>query len=498
MENRIHKIYSAELILLFAIAILFLVFYLFLAFNNRFATDDLEFIQLFRREGWLGSVINSYNNHTFRWPAVLIFDLFFGANLTFLKLHYLIFLYHLVTISVFIFAVYNLITNISKLLMVSLPDKKTRFIFSVLFIASFFFVTFQIADTWFWLIASCVHLQACIFGTLALSFILKPKKRGTDHILIILFAIIAAGLSENFAIWFIIFLTFLIIYLRIKKRRHTESVIPPALLRGLTVGLIAASISFNINISGMGLKSRIKMIKEETPVVGASVKENPSLPQSFDFNNMPDIIISKKNLAFFLLSASFFFFGSINRRKHILQLNTPAKTNLIKYLKVAIPLTILSVVIALLPLFYIFKGTGPLRAWVPASLMLAVFFCLLFFIIGYENISKIIGNVFRLLLLAGFAILVAYFIRQANLVTAYSKSFDERCKFLDSLQSAGNTKTIDVKGLSDSGMLPNGDITEDENMHLNDDFRDVLQLSFKVKSSDNYFKRYSGRTIVVY
>jgi len=498
MENKNNIFHRIEFILLSATAALFLVFYLFLAFNNRFATDDYEFLQLFRNNGWLGSIVNSYHNHTFRWPAVIIFDLFFGVDLPFHNMHYMIFLYHLVTMLVFIFAVYNLITNVSKLVLQSLPSKKHRITFSLLFIASFYFATVQITDTWYWVIASCVHLQSCIFGILGLSIILKPKKKIIDYSLVILVMAVATGLSENFAIWLILLLTFLIIFIRVKARKQPGKLISLTLLKALFIGLITACISFNINISGSGLKTRMNIIKEETPVTGAALKETVSLPQSFDFSQLPKIIICNKNLAFLLLAASWFFFGRIMKRENLIQMRSSETAIMMKYMKAALPLTIFSIAVVLIPLFYVFKGAGPLRAWTPASLVIAAFFCMFFLITGLQNISGIIENGFRLLLLAGFAIVIAYFIRQANFATSYSKSFDDRCIYFEDLKASGNTKTIDVKGLPDSGMLPNGDITEDEHMHLNEDFRDILKLHFKVKSSDNYFKRYTGHTIVVY
>ena len=498
MEKKHNIFYRIEFFLLLSTAVIFLAFYLFLAFNNRFATDDYEFLQLFRNEGWFGSIVNSYNNHTFRWPAVFIFDLFFGVNIPFHDLHYMIFLYHLVSMTVFIYAVYNLITNISKILLPSLPATKHRITFSILFIASFYFATVQITDTWFWVIASCVHLQACIFGMLGLSIIFKPKKKIIDYFFIILFMIVAAGLSENFAIWLILLLTFLVIFIRIINRKHHQSFIPPTLLKALFIGLITACISFNINISGAGLKERMNIIKSETPVAGSTVKEIASLPQSFNFSELSQIIICNKNLAFLLLAASWFFFGRIMKRDKLITLQASEKSILVKFLRSSIPLTILSIAIILIPLFYVFKGAGPLRAWTPASFVIAIFFCLLFFVLGSQNISKLIENGFRLLLLASLCIVIAYFIRQSGYAAFYSKSFDNRCLYFEKLNNAGNTTTIDVKGLPDSGMLPNGDITENEHLHLNEDFRDVLKLHFKVKSSDNYFKRYTGHTIVVY
>jgi len=218
-NNNEYIINKADDVLLIFISSAFLFFYFFLSFHNRFASDDYEFIRIFRQNGLLGSLKHSYNLQTFRFPAVLIFDIFFGKNIFFENIHYMIFLYHSLTMVIFIYAVYNLITNLSKLFLNVLLDKKYKIIFSIIFIASFFFGTIQTTDTWFWLISSCVHLQGCVFAMLGFSFVLKDKKSFSNKLIIIFCFTIAAGVSENFALLLLILLFSLIIFLFFKKRK---------------------------------------------------------------------------------------------------------------------------------------------------------------------------------------------------------------------------------------------------------------------------------------
>jgi len=174
------------------------------------------------------------------------------------------------------------------------------------------------------------------------------------------------------------------------------------------------------------------------------------------------------------------------------------KSFIIQYLKLSSPVLIVTILVTLVPLYLIFQGTGPLRAWAPISLVLSFFFNFLFLIIGYQYYSKIIHFLFRVVLVASLLVIIAYIIRQNGYTRNYSQVYDSRYIYLEKLNSIGNKKTIDVKGFPDSGMLPNSDITEDENDPLNKDYQFVLGLSFKVKSSDNYFKTYTDSTNIVY
>ena len=104
----------------------------------------------------------------------------------------------------------------------------------------------------------------------------------------------------------------------------------------------------------------------------------------------------------------------------------------------------------------------------------------------------------KILAVTCLIIVLVYIFRQYDFAVKYSKKYDERSNYLLQLNSLGNKKTIDVKGLPDSGMITNGDITEDENFHLNKDYSYFLGLNFKVKSSDNYFKCFTDSTNIVY
>ena len=484
-------------ILLFLVASAFLFFYFFLSYQNRFASDDYEFIRIFRQNGLLGSLKHSYNLQTFRFPAVLIFDIFFGKNIYFENIHYMIFLYHSLTMVIFIYAVYNLITNLSKLFLNILPYKKYRIIFSVIFIASFFFGTIQTTDTWFWLISSCVHLQGCVFAILGFSFVLKNKKNFLNKLIIIFCFIIAAGVSENFALLLIITIFSLIIFFLIKIRKK-KIVYPEFIFRKLVIALVVAIISFLINISGSGINVRIKNLNEFDAIAKVKVEKIQGTNQSFKYSEVTKLIFRKKNIAFVLFASLWAFAGFYFRYKNIKIDFISKKYFLINFLKISFIIIAASTLIVLLPLYIFFHGPGPLRAWTPLSLVITMFFNSLFLIIGYKFYSKIFHYFFKVIAVLCLIIMLVYIFRQSDFAIKYSKKYDERSKYLLQLNSAGNKKTIDVKGLPDSGMITNGDITEDENFHLNKDYTFALGLNFKVKSSDNYFKCFTDSTNIVY
>jgi hypothetical protein len=489
------NISKVNTILLFFIAIAFLFFYLFLAYHDRFASDDYEYIRIFKQYGWPGSMMNSYSSHTFRWPAILIFNIFFGVNTGFGNLHFMIFLYQFFTMALFIYAVYNLITNLSKLFLNSLPDRKHRLLFSVIFISAFYFGTIQSTDAWFWIISSCIHLQGCIFVILGSSFIIKPDKKKTDHFMIVLSFLVAGGVSENLAVLIILIFFSLSVFLFIRKRNNDALGI---IFRKLMLAFIVASVSFLLNISGTGLKERIRNIREFEANAKVKVEKVQGTNQPFLYKDISKVIIRKKNIAFVLLSSLWFFFGYYIRSKKILKEAFSEKPLLTRYLKLSLPVLAISILVTLLPLYLFFHGPGPLRAWTPVSLSLTFFLSFLFLLIGCKYNNNMFLSLFRVVALVSLFIIVMYIFRQSDYVIKYASKYDERCKYLQQLNSVGNKNTIDVKGLPDSGMITNGDITEDENDPLNKDYSYVLGLNFKVRSSDNYFKCFTDSTNIVY
>ncbi len=478
-------------IVLAAIALGFLAFFFILAANNRPVSEDFEFIRVFRQQGWSGSLFFSFNEHSFRLPSKVIFNIFFGNNIEFLHLNHFILAYHFATFSLLVFAVYKLFRSVAELLFKSAIPSKLILLYSILWIGAFFFGTFQVSETWFWLISSTIHLLSCIFGIIGIAFLLKKSISILDIIILVISFAFAGGSSENFALFLILLLGLFTIFLYFNKNRKEKlRILFKNIYRKTILSLTIVSISFIINLSGKGTSKRIINQGIINAEYASLPNKNSDKINEYSFSNFQKAIFNYKNCIALLFLVTFYFLGIFLRQKGItykFKINKNLKKNILKIFSLILLLVLISTVS---PLLYVFHGPGPLRAWTPISLVFALAGSTFFFQLGYSTKSIILKSISRFSIYLLFTVLVLYSIRQYHFVTQYSTAYDNRSNYLMDINRSGNSSTIDLVGLPDSGYLPSGDITHDENNILNKNYQFVLGLNFKVKSSDNYFFKF--------
>lgn len=476
-----------DTILTALLSLVFLLFYFYLASKNRFASDDYDYLTVFKQQGGWGSLAYYYSHQTFRFSSIMIFDIFFGYGLTCFSYQLMIFSYHLLTMGLLVYSVYNLLTGISQFFFKTMPSVLFRLLASISFVTAFFFASFQITDTWFWLISSCVHLLACSFGILLISSIIKQGKRIITYMTILFCAAFVGGSSENFALFIIIALLGGIILLMFLKAGRSDSACR-LIMNKFIFAFAVTLLAFMLNLSGSGIQNRMRNINE-TKVASTQRMDKTYDQKEYSFHDIHKNIFQKKSILFMLVSFVFFLLGYLFKQNRIV-LMKQEYFSIPKYLKIVLPFMIIGIIIILLPVFITFKGPGPMRAWIPVSLLLAVFFSGLFFIWGYNSISLKLYWASRLSLILSVVFIVLYFARQYNVAGNYASCYDARIDQLTQMQHDGNRDTVNVKGFPDSGMLPNGDITEVSDDPLNLNFCKAFDLNFKVYASDNYFLKY--------
>jgi hypothetical protein len=157
-------------------AIGFLVLYFTLSFNNRLAGDDLYFLAMIKKEGLWECFKGVYMGWSGRWTKTAYW--FFVMTLTdnYQHMHYFLFAYHLITFLVMIVSLQVIIRFLFLELFQTVMTKKTTFIFSVLFIASFYFFTFDIIESWWWIGSTFAYLQGICFLLAGTALLLKQQK----------------------------------------------------------------------------------------------------------------------------------------------------------------------------------------------------------------------------------------------------------------------------------------------------------------------------------
>jgi hypothetical protein len=479
-----------DTVILSAIIAIFLIFFYILAFNNRPVSEDYEFIRIFRQQGWAGSLLFSFNEHSFRLPSKIIFNLFFGFDFGFGNLKNAILLYHLASISFLVFAMFQLLSSIADLFFSKKPSARILLGFSIIWVGAFFFGSFQIADTWFWLISSTIHLQSCTFAILGSAYLLKKRKTFCTYFIMILSFAFAGGSAENLALFLLILLSGSAIYFRLLTKKNANEQIQILFNKTITA-LVIVFLAFAFNLSGSGTEKRISNQTKINMQFKTSLNKDTDHINEFSFANIHKAIFNYTKTVSLLFSMSWFFFGLWIRKKGIRIICNLGILNSKKAILIAAGITFVVLISTIFPLYYVFGGSGPLRAWTPISMVFSMLSCVLFLLIGYFPYSQYVSVFIRPMVYALVPIILFYLIRQYSFVTEYSKAFDNRYKYLMQLNRSGNIKTIDIEGLPDSGFLPSGDITHDENYILNKNYQYVLGLNFKVKSSDNYFSKYS-------
>ena len=472
-------------ILLFSVGIVFLLLFTVLSFHNRFLSDDYQYYDIIRNQGWLKSFSYYYTHQTIRWSALLVFNSLFFLSNSFFRDHLIIFFFHISSMALLVYSVFLLLTNSCRIILQSTPPLFYRLLFSILFAASFYFSTIQIAESWFWVLSGLIHMLNIVFSLLGLAFIIKIKKRTLDYAVIIASFLYVGGAAENYTFFLLLVFAEVLFYLRLNKKQHYgES--RKSIFKGITIATVSMLLSFIVNVSGPGIFARLHESRTLMP------HANPDkLGELWNFTT--NIFVEKKNLTFLLLSSLWIFAGMITKIEGFRLKNEKFKISTIKMIAGMVLCLVTVGLLVILPLYFAFNAIGPERAMAAVSLVVAAIICWLFFFIGLKLPTRSAFIIMLIASTASLSVLSFYTVRQCRITHYYAECYDNRCLYLESLKHVKPTDTIEVKGLPDSGMLPNGDITDDPDHFININFMKALGLNFKVKSSDNYYRMFTSR-----
>ena len=156
----------------------FLLLYFVLGFFNRPASDDIIFISIIKGKNIVEYIKWFYETWSGRWTGNAYFFAVMSASNAFQTIHYFMFIYYIITLILFIYSISTIIKiGAYKLFLVQLEVKKV-IIYSVLFLGSFYFLTFQYIEVWWWMCASVDTLQGIVFLLLGTALLLKENKTG--------------------------------------------------------------------------------------------------------------------------------------------------------------------------------------------------------------------------------------------------------------------------------------------------------------------------------
>lgn len=442
MSSSINKLSNY---LLASIAVLFLLFYLILSFNNRLASDDIYFAALIKNKNIVDGVNIIYHTWSGRWTDVAYFFSVLTISKSFQNIHYWLFLYHCITLIILIYSINTIIRIVtSKIFDVNLSFKNSL-VYSILFIAGFYFSTFQHIEVWWWFSASFCYLQGIVFLLFGISLLLVEKKNKLQYFLISLsFIYVGACFEIYIAIVFCLFLA-IFIYFYLKKKEGVLSFKVNYFLKGFVIAFLSFCFSTAIFFSAPGNIERMKIYKTNN-----SSSVTTRMLDTLDFSNV-DFFQKKYLLALGLASVWFFIGLKIKNEK------MDVTSYLKKCLLIASILLIISIVITLAFQFFIFYGKPlPIRAWTFTSFSLFVFCSILFLFLGYFLQNRFNNTTLFLKVVVPLSILVALTYstyKQYKVTSVYSEKYDELISDLIKEKENRTTKIYYVAPLPNSGML---------------------------------------------
>lgn len=439
---------------------LFILLYLILLYFNRYSSDDHFFVYDAKARGVIGAALFTAQTWTPRPAEMLLYN-----TLTrYLPEQIVLIGYGLSVMFLLIAALYRLISLLIKKTAAQLPEYSLQYV--VLLCCSFFFSSFSIGETWFWLCSSAGYLFSLVSFLWGIIFILNKKNNFTVYLLLLLCFGYTIGAAETFAATtiFICWVT-LFIYIYIYRSSLSKLVELPSFKKLLFISSLS-SIALLIIYSGQGTQFRRSL-----------------LTQAGFFDTL---YISAKTMAWLLLkripfqipyvllfSAPFIGLG----KQLVGNGFTPAiftKRNLF-----LICITFLFLMyISLIPASYIMSDRGPDRSLTIIAFLLTLLFAYIFTFLGYKKHDQIGNSVTSAALILSSGMLIYTTIQQYSIVEQYSSEVDKRIELVLKENKKGRTEPMELKPLPPGGYYYSTELSADTTFYKNTFFKQHYGLNF--------------------
>jgi hypothetical protein len=420
----------------------FLALFLTLSFNNRLAGDDLYFLAMIKKQGLWECFKGVYMGWSGRWTKTAYW--FFVMTLTnYQHMHYVLFAYHLITLLMLVISMQLIIRVLFRELFQMVLTKKDAFMYSMLFTASFYFFTFDIIESWWWIGSTFAYLQGVCFLLAGTALLLKQQKNLFHYCCIGFCFLYVGGCFEIYALIVVgLFATF-IVYGKKTGRWHTWKTkgYLKAVLVALSCLLISTLICF---IAPGNYQRRDIIILDEQGRLLSSLFKDACIASTFLFQKRWGVAI--------LLSSLWIPVGMNTREQANFHLPWNITRNV---LLICLATSIGSVLINEVFKMAILKNAlMPSRTFIFTSFSIAIFTGLLFLLTGYYFFQTVKRFALFLPLISccSMVLLFAYTCKQYGSTTRYAKQYDELINTLVLAKAHGATQ-VAVQPLPDPGML---------------------------------------------
>ncbi len=454
-------------ILLSSVLLLFLFLYGMLCFYSRLATDDYYFIWDVRNHGIITGVTSQYMAWCGRFSATFFMDLFykyFDVNQNYY------FLLPLTSLILLVSGVYYFLKNLFNRYNQTIPFLQ-KWLLTFSFTALLFFLSFDIAESWFWYCGLSSYLLSIIAFVWGMAFLTDARKSVLTTFLSSLCFIYVGGSSEVYSVIFGLALTFLLVR-NYRKQADFKAFMSEPFNKKLLIIYLVLGISFIIFLIAPGNYLRDGLFPEH------------KILRSF-FIAAKSIV---KFIAFYLpfripaiiaFSSPFLFFGDHLKSHDIDLLSLSFKQF---FIRITIFFAALFLIFFLM-VAYVMVETGPPRVSFLLSFLLSIYFITIFFYAGYKNVFH--TKNFKFLRCAsigiGFALMIYTLVTQFTIVKKYSLAVDARIEHIISLNKTIQKDTLIIlPKLPKSGMIYSAEIAADTTHFTNRELRLGYNLKFHV------------------
>jgi hypothetical protein len=423
-------------------AIGFLALFVILGFNNRLASDDLYLLAMIKKEGLWGCFKGVYMGWSGRWTRTAY--LFFIITLTdnYQHIHYLLFAYHLITLLVFVVSIQVIIRFLLRELFQVEVTKKNAFLFTLLFIASFYFFTFDIIESWWWICSSFAYLQGVCFLLAGTALLLKQKQNLFHYCGIAFCFLYVGGCFEIYAVIALgLFAGFVVYGKRTGKWKEWGT---KGYLNSFFIALTCLLISALICFIAPGNYQR-RAIIEDAQVLPLSLVAGYT-------NLIIRFLLQKQHAVAILISSLWIVMGMRLRENTSYQLRSKTAKNV---LLISGSVMIGSVLVNIIFKMLLLKNAlMPARAFTFTSLSITVFMCLLFLLAGYYFFHKVkrFAVFMQFIACCSMVIMFAYTYKHYHSTSKYAQQHDELINTLLLAKTQAEHEVV-VHELPDPGML---------------------------------------------
>jgi hypothetical protein len=440
-------------------AVLFVILISILSIHNRPAADDFYYLTCVPQSGIISCVAELYKGYSARWTAYTLAALIIPVPWLY---HFLPVIITLI-MSALLAAIIRLWFLRQHAIRMTLPD---ALLCGMVLCSAFFFTTFSVAESWFWIIQVCTYLMSMLAQMMLLYSFLSEKK---NYWILLPAAVFIGGSSESYAV---IVLLILLAGLTLPVVRQVmEQWFPTSDLRNkLSLALAGCLSAFVVTMASKG-----NLVRYE------------ALPHAPLPDMMRIILSTWAKAAFFkplTVLPYYLLFGWLTfaAGRRLSQSGTAHPGIFIRRWLKSLMLLLAAVLVLILPATIILSGLPPDRALLQVCFLITSF-VLLFFLDAGSRLAPLPYERFLLrkpLALILPFVLIYHITTQSMISARYAWAVDDRLKYLHELKMAGNTSPVNLPALPSSGWLYAAEISSDTSHFTNQWIKKYLNLEFPI------------------